>query len=350
MWADNETDKDLLCFKVHADLIKSVISDKNILPVSIGVFGDWGSGKTSIMKILEKELESEKDIVCLYFNGWTFEGYDDAKAALIEDILLKLKENRKIGVKITDEVNHLLDKVNWLRAGGFLLKNVAKPALMAYATGGASLLVDGLSIAKDFFSDVVGNGAELIKKAESPEGSKIVSDLKEIIKESPEKQIPAAVRDFRKDFAELIEKTKIDCLVILIDDLDRCNPEIIIENLEAIKLFLNVPRTAFVIGADERIVRHAIEYRYKSNLAVSSEIGKYENIVTDYLEKIIQIPYRLPKLSNSDVESYMTLLFCQKELNDKFDDIVNNYNDFRKNDKHSKYSYEQVSQLISVCL
>ena len=129
MWSDNETDKDLLGFKVHADLIKSVITNERILPVSVGIFGDWGSGKSSIMKMLEQELNAGEhdDAACLYFNGWAFEGYDDAKAALIEDILVKLKENKKFGHKIKEEVTTLLKSVNWLRAGGFLMKNVAKP-------------------------------------------------------------------------------------------------------------------------------------------------------------------------------------------------------------------------------
>ena len=88
MWADNETSEDLLGFKVHADLLISVIEDDKILPVTIGVFGDWGSGKSSILKIVNEELsgkegELKNDTLVLYFNGWVFEGYDDAKAALL---------------------------------------------------------------------------------------------------------------------------------------------------------------------------------------------------------------------------------------------------------------------------
>jgi predicted KAP-like P-loop ATPase len=81
VWQDNETEIDLLGFDVHANLIRSVITDPSVLPVTVGVFGDWGGGKSSIMKMLQKELSDEKaypDVVCLYFNGWTFEGYEDA--------------------------------------------------------------------------------------------------------------------------------------------------------------------------------------------------------------------------------------------------------------------------------
>jgi hypothetical protein len=44
MWSDNETTEDYLGFKVHADLLLDVINDETLLPITIGVFGDWGSG------------------------------------------------------------------------------------------------------------------------------------------------------------------------------------------------------------------------------------------------------------------------------------------------------------------
>ncbi|KAA6321545.1 hypothetical protein EZS27_028812 [termite gut metagenome] len=180
MWSDNETNKDLLGFKVYADLIRSVISNERILPVSIGLFGDWGSGKSSIMKMLEQEFnaDNQNDTVCLYFNSWTFEGYDDAKAALIEDILIKLKENKKVGYKIKDEISHLLKSVNWLRTGGFLMKNVVKPALLAYTTEDASLIVDVMDKVKDFFGNNLENSANLIKKIDTKEGKGIINELK----------------------------------------------------------------------------------------------------------------------------------------------------------------------------
>ena len=100
----------------------------------------------------------------------------------------------------------------------------------------------------------------------------------------------------------MLAKTGISVLVVLIDDLDRCLPERLIETLEAIKLFVSVPRTAFVIGADPRIVRHAISTRYvKRQLEHSGEPSEMrreeEGLVQDYLEKLIQVPYQLPRLS-----------------------------------------------------
>ncbi|WP_319590720.1 P-loop NTPase fold protein [uncultured Draconibacterium sp.] len=344
MWHDNETDKDLLGFSVHAELIKNIVTDKDILPISIGLFGDWGSGKSSVMKMLENTLQEEKKVVVITFNGWVFEGYDDAKSALIETILKSIIKEEKILPAGIDAAKNLLKKVDWLRLGKLAVTNVGIPIAKAYATGGLSLIGDGLSKIADLFE----NPTELAKKLKGEDGKKLQSELKGIIKTNTENinQTPQVVREFRKEFEETIEKCKIDSLVILVDDLDRCTPDRIIDNLEAIKLFLNVKKTAFIIGADRRIVRHAIQHRYKANDLRDSEIGDYESLVTDYLEKLIQVPYVLPKLSETEVETFLTLLFCQRDLKNDFDKIITEFIAFRRKDRHSTFGFQQIQAAI----
>ena len=152
MWPDNETTLDLLGFKVHADLIKSVVMDDKLLPITVGIFGDWGSGKTSIMKMLEHDLDPENypeksqerdrlnGVVCLYFNGWLFEGYDDAKSALLSTILIQLGKNKRFGPKVKESIVSLLESVDWMRLARLGFREVAVPALLAYLTGGVSLI------------------------------------------------------------------------------------------------------------------------------------------------------------------------------------------------------------------
>lgn len=60
MWADNETKDDLLGYQVHADLLRDVVLDPKMLPISIGVFGDWGSGKSSLMLLMQESIEKWK--------------------------------------------------------------------------------------------------------------------------------------------------------------------------------------------------------------------------------------------------------------------------------------------------
>lgn len=338
MWSDNETSEDLLGFKVHADLLIDVIQDDTVLPVTIGVFGDWGSGKSSILKIVKEKLETDnEETLVLYFNGWIFEGYDDAKAALLESIIAGFAEHKKISAKVKDNTKKLLKSVDWMRVVGFGFKKIVIPAAGAYVTGGLSLIpqiVEGLS---KLNPKEVG---DVLKSKD------LEKTLKTFIKE-PTPEDAMIIRNFRKDFDELIEKSKIKKLVVIIDDLDRCTPDRIIENLEAIKLFLNVDKTAFVIGADPRIVRHAIEYRFKPKVENPLSENSNNRVVEDYLEKLIQIPYNLPKLSDSEVETYISLLICKRELSvATFDKVITKFKEFRKANKYTVFGFSDIKDSL----
>ncbi|MGA3294678.1 MAG: P-loop NTPase fold protein [Candidatus Acidiferrales bacterium] len=318
VWQDNETDVDLLGFQVHADLIRSVITDPTVLPVTVGVFGDWGGGKSSIMKMLQKELSNEDSyptVVCLYFNGWTFEGYEDAKSALLSSILIQLGEHKRFGPKAKDLVVKLLKRLKWMEVAKLAVKHVGIPVAVVAATGGlAAVPVAAAVVAGSIVSSSLG-------KTDGSDVSTPDINWSALVEASPEKPDLMGVRKFRDEFSKMLEKTEISALVVLIDDLDRCLPERLIETLEAIKLFVSVPRTAFVIGADPRIVRHAISTRYvKRHLQnptseeASESRREEESLVQDYLEKLIQVPYQLPRLSPSEIETYINLLACEKLL------------------------------------
>jgi predicted KAP-like P-loop ATPase len=314
MWSDNETVDDLIGFRVHAELLRDVVCDEALLPIAIGVFGDWGSGKTSIMRMLERELGKNEDIAVIYFDAWLFEGYDDAKSALLTSIIKQLSKHKKFPDALKDDAKKLIGRVNWMRILKMGWDHVALPALLAYATGGATAVP---AMAGGLRALLFGKSDG--KKAES--SALEAGELEKLTKENEENSI-TEVKEFREKFAELLEKSKFKSVVVLIDDLDRCSPERIVENLEAIKLFLNVAKTAFVIGADPRIVRHAIAVRYRQALEAartSPNLGENamkagEQLVRDYVEKLIQVPYHLPRMSPAEIETYLSLLFARRDL------------------------------------
>jgi predicted KAP-like P-loop ATPase len=344
MWADNETSEDFLGFKVHADLLIDVIKDDKVLPVTIGVFGDWGSGKSSVLKIVHENLtgkgdELKDDTLVLYFNGWVFEGYDDAKAALLDSIIKGFSDNKTIGAKVKNKAKKLLKSVKWMRILGLGFKKIVLPSAAAYFSGGVSLL----PMLADQLAKATANPQDLIQRLQ---GSDTQEYLKSLVNPQPEEDESTLVREFREDFSEMIEESSIRKLVVIIDDLDRCTPERIIENLEAIKLFLNVEKTAFIIGADPRIVRHAIEHRYQTKNKGQEDSGG--RIVDDYLEKLIQIPYHLPKLSDSEVETYISLLICKRELKEaEFTTVVQNFNTFKEINRYSVFGLGNIKIAVS---
>ena len=358
MWTDNETALDLLGFNVHADLVRSVVIDPKLLPVTIGVFADWGGGKTSLMKMLEKSLDPAswpnrskersqcEKVACLYFNGWLFEGYDDAKSAILSSVLLALGEHTRLGPKVRKKCATLLKSVNWMRVASLGMKHVAMPAITAYVTGGTSIvpaLADKLS--PWLPTSLVTKDPEKATDKDIPDEEANDDNWESLIKADKTPASPLDVRTFREQFGKMLQDCDIDSLVVLIDDLDRCSPERIVENLEAIKLFLNVDRTAFVIGADPRIVRHAISHKYQKQDHLGDEFNAttQSTLVTDYLEKLIQYPYRLPRLSPAEIETYMSLLFCQSHLaEDLFQMTVEACNQHRNKNRYAVFGYALV--------
>ena len=342
MWSDKETSEDLLGYTVHANLLKKVVTNKKNLPITVGLYGDWGSGKSSILKILEEDLKKDEDAVVIYFDGWAFEDFDDAKMALIQGIVDALEKDKTFASRVKDGGKALKDafsklkkSINWMRLLKISVKTII-PVATAAATGGTSLIIPTLLSAfnehKDHIGDILTNeGAEQF--------------LKDILNTEQEEKKYEAVREFRKDFEELIKQSKHEKIIVLIDDLDRCLPRHIIDNLEAIKLFLNVPGTAFVIAADRFIVSSAIESEYKELIEASSSERK--NLGESYMEKFIQLPYKIPALSPREVETYVTLLFCQSVLDeDPFNKIREDFAEFCINNKFEKYGWEHITTVL----
>lgn len=341
MWSDNDTEEDLIGFRVHAELIRDVVNDHTVLPVTIGVFGDWGSGKTSIMKMLRAELAKDDQVAVVYFDAWLFEGYDDAKSALISSILKQLMANKRFPAELKEKATNLIKRVNWMRLMKMGWDNVALPAVLAYATGGATAVPAVVTGLKALFG-------------KANEGSLNSEEAGKLFKESEDAEI-TEVKDFREKFDELLRDSKFKSLVVLIDDLDRCSPDRIVENLEAIRLFLNVDKTAFVIGADPRIVRHGIAVRYHQALdaaRTSPTFGENpteaaEQLVRDYVEKLIQVPYHLPRLSPAEIETYLSLLFAKRDLStDDFKPCLAECEKLRAANRFGPFGLSDIQQAL----
>ena len=295
MWSDNESETDLLNFGHLKKAARTIIDNDGLHPTTIGVFGDWGSGKTSLLKMLKSdiELEAGEEVLCLEFNGWLFEGYEDAKAALLGTIVDELLANRGTSVKVKEKVGELLKRLDFLKTLGY----VAKGGLVLAAGGLPALgIVAG--------AGMIAGAQGVAEKAKDLDPEKAAGLLKE--DSATNANIRRTVRGFRHEFEELLKAANLKRLVVIIDDLDRCSPDTIIETLEAIKLFLFVPQTVFIIGADERLIQYAVRKRFPELPGEKSEVGR------DYLEKLVQFPIRVPPLGSFELETYINLLFLLK--------------------------------------
>ena len=149
----------------------------------------------------------------------------------------------------------------------------------------------------------------------------LVRGSNDFLRQMEEDSTPEQMHAFREEFEELLNRADIDRLVVLVDDLDRCLPRIAIETLEAIRLFLFVPRAAFVVAADEGMIKYAVRQHFP-DLPVTTGPATYAR---NYLEKLIQVPFRLPSLGYAETRIYVTLLLMLNdcgENSDTFSKIV----------------------------
>src|SRR5207237_7116454 len=133
----------LLNNEAIARTIVKLLRERADRPVTIGVHGDWGAGKSSVLEMIEEELGRDPSVLCLKFNGWRFQGFEDAKIALIEGIVTGLLEKRPALTKAAQAVKDIYHRIDWLKvakkAGG-----LAFTAYTGIPAGGVEALIGSL--------------------------------------------------------------------------------------------------------------------------------------------------------------------------------------------------------------
>jgi len=265
---DNPSDIDLLGFEDVVEVVEEIVTRADLDPVTVGITAPWGGGKTTVLQLLKRRLDARDDVFCLLVSPWEYDNKTDPTTALIDEVLgglqQKLDNSKGRGTMVKEALAKLRRRVKFSKA----LKLAAATALTATVPGVGALI--------DLFDD--GNDDENVPPDPTLQG-------------------------FRAQFAEAMESEDLAFLrrvVVLVDDLDRSLPDTVVETLEAIKLFLSVKKMAFVIAADEDNVANAIGRRLQTTgQSITSRL---------YLEKIVQVPVRVPALSKEQTEEYLALL------------------------------------------
>lgn len=302
MWLDNASSIDMLFYSPYADTVVGFTKNSYLTPLTIGLYGSWGAGKSSLLQLIENRIKNDKDgVVCVSLNAWQFEGYEDAKVAIMESLLKTLKENETFLEKAHEKIDKLLSRVDFLKVGKSIIQK-GLPYAIGALTGNPLPIALNLSVESLDTSDLL---------------TKLQSFKSEYIKKGDKDEtLTENVRKFRKEFEDMLEDvSSVRTLVVIIDDLDRCSPERIIDTLEAIKLFLSVKKTTFIVAVDQRIIEYAVNIKYPQidGFAISS----------DYIEKIIQLPIKIPELSPKDIENYLLLLVSQLHVSkDGFQTLI----------------------------
>lgn len=273
LWPDNPTAQDLLGFADIAEPMLEALMRERLDPLAVGVFGDWGSGKSTVLEILRERLIARGRVVVVYTRPWEYDPNIDPKATLIAEVLGAVRDEvaKDQGrlAELAERFKKLASRVQWSKA----VTLVANSAL---------------TFSVPQISDVVGLFGE-------KDGDQLADPT---------------LQGFREEFDELMgELEEIDRVVVLVDDLDRCLPDTVVAALEGMKLFLSVRKMAFVIAADRRLVTLAIATRYGQSAQAST-------MAREYLEKIVQIPITVPALGLADTEAYLAMMLLDRYLTD----------------------------------
>ena len=299
--SDIYCDEDQLGFDIYIDTLNTMFTDKDFkTPFCIGIFGKWGSGKTSFMHLLEKRLaqdNTEPHTIPVWFNPWRYE-----KEVYLIIPFLKTIER---GIRKYEEENKgkpLSDK---------LLKIAAKigdvSAAFAYGiTADAKLGGFGLRL-----------DASKMAKREEELSSRRMKELRGLSEE-----YSSMYYEITKQLQEAVDE-KLFRIVVFVDDLDRCLPDKAVELLEAIKLFLDIEGYLFVIGVDREVVKKGISYRYrfyehreekeKDDLIISPE---------EYLDKMIQLPLELPTIEHGRKKTFIESLMGDSDDFKEHSDLI----------------------------
>ncbi len=285
------------------DMVADIATNRELSPSTIGLYGDWGSGKSSLMKLAKKKIEDMYPIrgakknsvrtLCIEFNGWLFEGYEDAKTSLCGAILDALANEKLFSKQVTDYAKELIKKIDFKKIFG---KGI-KYGLDLFLTGGIYTLTD-LTV-----SSIIS----AVKSKSSEVQAKDIEEILGLLKKNDNTR--AEIKNFRKEFKELLDKSKVESVIVFIDELDRCLPDTVLEVFEAMRLFLFVEGMSFIIGADERLIQYSIKSKYKEVPGNNLDIGK------EYLEKVIQYPLYIPQLTRAEVNQYLACLLLRQTLN-----------------------------------
>jgi len=216
----------------------------------IALYGSWGSGKTSVVDYIRKKLKSDYFEI-LFFEAWRFEKDTNLPLSLL-DMMMEHYKNKKKSACIEDVKD---------------LMSVARKKLNHFGKG--------ISL------NLMGMGIDFSKVAEAEEGEE--TSFYKLDEEFKTKYL-----SLEKKFLENPDNAASKKVIVFIDDLDRCDPENVLDLLSAIKLFFTLGEsTIFFCALDKKAVCQAVQHRYGN--VISGE---------EYLEKIFDINFNMPESNN----------------------------------------------------
>jgi hypothetical protein len=314
---DRPASTDELNFSDYAQAFADIISSKNTTPpLTIGIYGQWGIGKSSLLQMIADEFaqpvqdQHRAKVHVVEFNAWKYSANEKIWPALVREIMERMETAAQwtFRARFADTLKRNASR-NWRRhrgrAFGALAILVPAAALAVWQLQFnptlivAALAVVGIPGLVKLLADTLTNPVsrwvgELVEQGgygdELPYMREIHADLAFLTQQLHRKS---------KSDGSRSSEQPVPRVLVMIDDLDRCDPDKAVEVLQAINLLLNFEVFVICLGIDARVITAAVEAHYKRLLGPAGATG-YE-----YLEKIVQIPFRIPLANPLEIAEFL---------------------------------------------
>jgi hypothetical protein len=287
-------------------------------PLTIGIYGSWGMGKSFLLKNIEWKLQEEKfknrpqppgmarrpEVHVVHFNAWEYSAAEVIWPGLVRKILDTLEETwshpRRFATRFWRNARRQTRQFR----GRLLLVVLVVFTVFLYALwrsgDDATTLTDG-AIAVGGAIAVLGVGG-LVKLVSDTLANPLGQYVTALAEDSDYGRHIGYMTEIREDLEKLEERLRGNNgrILVVVDDLDRCEPEKAVEVLQAINLLLNFKSFIVCLGIDARIITSAVERHYEGLLGEVGASG-YE-----YLEKIVQIPFRIPQPGEEEIKAFIS--------------------------------------------
>jgi hypothetical protein len=311
--------EDCFGFSRYRDALLRVVRSSGT-PLTIGVFGPWGSGKTSLLKLLQEELpcqsgEDHWHPLSVWFNAWQYDRDEAIWRALILAVLDSMREGAEpdLAAELDRIEASLYRTVEWEELGKWTIDWAQ--ALEGTVRGATQIALAFIPGATSLAKAVEEAWSQLRGQTTTAEQvEKVAKAIRQEVQNYRREQI-RSLEQFQRDFAELVRKKVVEHnkrLVVFIDDLDRCLPEKAIAILETLKLFLSAEGCFFFLAADRDVIEKGIRVKYQDFLISATETSDETDTTSripitgrDYIEKIVQLPFSLPPLERKKVEQFI---------------------------------------------
>ena len=328
----------------YANTLLQILKD-NDKPITIGLFGEWGTGKSTIINILQNNLQKENNSnICLVvFNAWRHQGdsfrrqllitvgekvYGEKSrefkalsslAGLSECTAIAKEEDEQYGEKTTwRDIGRQLSKwFRWFFCSGekdAMLIRIAVGLWILLVIGGALLAAFGKAEVVGFISTaiLVPIVIAIFSFIEKGTKHKLIATLN-INQPSTEKPRLSYPEQFEMEFVECVKtiEEKQSRLVVVVDDLDRCDKNSVVAALAVIKQFAGKSNCVFIVPCDEKQVLKAV------NAQDTEHDYNYES-----LRKFFDVAVRMDKIPEADLHNYAKYLVEQWKLSPRLAEIA----------------------------